>query len=388
MEFPSRDQTPRQGRIFRGLHDTTDWHERAKEQIENWDLRETASLRALLHSAMQDREAAQREAEQLDRLAVTVRRAEETQADLAERETTLRAAADRATELQGQGSSVDQEELVRLRADLQAQQALARGLQEVMTAIGRSHSRSRSGASAIRATGASVGQYLAGSSSRRRNEEGERHRQGEASAQSGRGGGEMPPPTDRQEGSEESGGEAAGRPLAMELRRRLLGELGRGWVRRAQAVLWRRGDGWCVLCVERMRRLGKCAGSPCVAADAIAGGLTNSDFIGGRETPVLQFDIFFSIPEFSILVRGKEAAGRPLAMELRRRLLGELGRGWVRRAQAVLWRRGDGWCVLCVERMRRLGRCAGLPCVAADVAAGGRIGLGCVRSRPVRELAV
>ncbi|MQM08266.1 hypothetical protein Taro_041119 [Colocasia esculenta] len=94
---------------------------------------ESASLRALLHSAMQDREAAQREAEQL--------------------ETALRAATDRATELQGQvdsvagkrdqlhiraeaaearvtevtselttlrvqGSSVDQEELVRLRADL------------------------------------------------------------------------------------------------------------------------------------------------------------------------------------------------------------------------------------------------------------------------------
>ncbi|MQL77341.1 hypothetical protein Taro_009759 [Colocasia esculenta] len=106
-----------------------------------------------------------------DRLAAAVRRAEETQEDLAERETALRAATDRATELQGQvdsvagerdqlriragaaearvtevtrelatlwvqGSLVDQEELVRLRADLQAQQTLARGLQEVMTAIG------------------------------------------------------------------------------------------------------------------------------------------------------------------------------------------------------------------------------------------------------------
>ncbi|MQL71341.1 hypothetical protein Taro_003659, partial [Colocasia esculenta] len=149
---------------------------------------ETASLQALLHSAMQDREAAQREAEQLrrvlervrraaaagasssrvaegpqsdleDRLAAVVRRAEETQADLAKRETALRAATDRDTELQGQvdsvagerdqlriraeaaearvtevtrelatlrvqGPSVDQEELVRLCADLQAQQTL------------------------------------------------------------------------------------------------------------------------------------------------------------------------------------------------------------------------------------------------------------------------
>ncbi|MQL67854.1 hypothetical protein Taro_000109 [Colocasia esculenta] len=222
------------------------------------------SLRALLYSAMQDQEAAQQEAAQLrrelervrraaaggasssrategpqldleDRLAAAVRRAEETQADLAER-----AATDQATELQGQvdsvagerdqlriraeaaearvtevtrelatlrvqGSSVDQEELVRLCVDLQAQQTLARGLQEVMTAIGRSHSRSRSRTSASRATGASVGQYLAGSSNRRRNKE-ERRRQGEASAQSGRGGGEMPPPPDRQEGSGESGG--------------------------------------------------------------------------------------------------------------------------------------------------------------------------------------
>ncbi|MQM21121.1 hypothetical protein Taro_054155 [Colocasia esculenta] len=89
---------------------------------------ETASLQGLLYSAMQDREAAQREAEQLrrelervrrvaaagasssgvagssqsdleDRLAAAVRRAKETQANLAERETVLRAATDRATEL-------------------------------------------------------------------------------------------------------------------------------------------------------------------------------------------------------------------------------------------------------------------------------------------------
>ncbi|MQL72998.1 hypothetical protein Taro_005345 [Colocasia esculenta] len=276
VEFPTRDRFRRPGRSFRGLHDTTDWRERAKEQIQNWEHRgngvksstttdnaylqayalkyggkvyksarcqvdvagETASLRALLYSALQDRGVAEREMAQLrkelvrvrraaaagasssraiegsqsnleDQLAATVRTAEETHADLAERETALWAATDRATELQGQvdsvagerdqlrirvettearvtevtrelatlrlqGSSMDQEELVRLRTDLQVQQTLVRGLQEVMTAIGRSHSRSRSGASASRLTGASVGQYLAGSSSHRRNEEEER----------------------------------------------------------------------------------------------------------------------------------------------------------------------------------------------------------------------
>ncbi|MQL79957.1 hypothetical protein Taro_012380 [Colocasia esculenta] len=302
VEFSSQDQTPRPGRSFWGLHDTTDWRERAKEQIQNWERRgkgvkssattdgayfqayplkyggkvyksarrqvdlagETTSLRALLYSAMQDREAAQWEAEQLrrelervrrvaaagasssgvagssqsdleDRLAVAVRRAEETQADLAERVDSVagerdqlriraEAAEARVTEvtrelatLRVQGSSADQEELVRLRVDLQAQQTLARGLQEVITAIGRSHSRSRSGASASRATGASVGQYLAGSSSRRRNEEEERRLRGKASAQSGRGGNEMPPPPDRQEGSGESGGDfLMTTPLAFE----------------------------------------------------------------------------------------------------------------------------------------------------------------------------
>ncbi|MQM19726.1 hypothetical protein Taro_052736 [Colocasia esculenta] len=89
VEFPIRDR-------FRGLHGTTDWHERVKEQINNWEHRgkavrsdattddaylqayalkyggkvyksvrhrvdvagEITSLRALLHSVMQDREAA------------------------------------------------------------------------------------------------------------------------------------------------------------------------------------------------------------------------------------------------------------------------------------------------------------------------------------------
>ncbi|MQL68810.1 hypothetical protein Taro_001100 [Colocasia esculenta] len=37
MEFPVRDCFRRPGRSFRGLHDTTDWCERAREQIENWE---------------------------------------------------------------------------------------------------------------------------------------------------------------------------------------------------------------------------------------------------------------------------------------------------------------------------------------------------------------
>ncbi|MQM04020.1 hypothetical protein Taro_036813 [Colocasia esculenta] len=82
----------------------------------------------------------------------------------------------------------DQEEVTRLRAELLAQQAVAWSLQQIVTDVGRSRSRSRSRASVSRATGASVGQYLAGSSSRRRNEEEERRRQGEGSAQSCRGG--------------------------------------------------------------------------------------------------------------------------------------------------------------------------------------------------------
>ncbi|MQM20532.1 hypothetical protein Taro_053554 [Colocasia esculenta] len=108
--------------------------------------------------------------------------------------------------LRVQRSPGDQEEVTRLRAELLAQQTVARSLQQIVTDIGRSRSRSRSGGSASRATGGSVGQYLAGSSSRRRNEEEERHCQGDGSAQSGRGGGEMPPPPERQEGPRESGG--------------------------------------------------------------------------------------------------------------------------------------------------------------------------------------
>ncbi|MQL91255.1 hypothetical protein Taro_023869 [Colocasia esculenta] len=37
VEFPVRDRFHRPGRSFRGLHDTTDWRERAREPIENWE---------------------------------------------------------------------------------------------------------------------------------------------------------------------------------------------------------------------------------------------------------------------------------------------------------------------------------------------------------------
>ncbi|MQL76811.1 hypothetical protein Taro_009196 [Colocasia esculenta] len=290
VEFPIRDRFRRPGRSFRGLHDTTDWRERAREQVENWERKskgvrsyalkygekvykstrhqvdvtgEIASLRALLQSAVQDREAAQRQTAELwrelervrgagaggasssrsaggspslmeARLAGAVLRAEEAQRHLEERERDLELAHEQAITLQSERDQLrvraeaaeaqvaemtrelatlrvqrppgDQEEVIRLRAELLAQQTLARSLQQIVTDIGRSHSRSRSGVSVSRATGASVGQYLAGSSSRRRNEEEERRRQGEGSAHEGRGGGEMLPPPDRREGSGESGG--------------------------------------------------------------------------------------------------------------------------------------------------------------------------------------
>ncbi|MQM23693.1 hypothetical protein Taro_056760 [Colocasia esculenta] len=111
MEFPVRDRFHRSGRSFQGLHDTTDWRQRAKEQIDNWERRgkavkseattddaylkayalkydskvyksarhqvdiagEIASLRALLYSAVQDREAAQRQTAELRRELERVR---------------------------------------------------------------------------------------------------------------------------------------------------------------------------------------------------------------------------------------------------------------------------------------------------------------------------
>ncbi|MQM23245.1 hypothetical protein Taro_056309 [Colocasia esculenta] len=301
VEFLVRDRFRRPGRSFRGLHDTTDWKERAREQVENWERKgkgvrsdattddaylqaytlkyggkvyksarhqvdvtsEIASLQALLQSAVQDREAAQRQTAELRRelervrgagaggasssrsaggspslvearLAGAVLRAEEAQRNLEEWERDLELAHEQAMTLQSERDQQriraeaaeaqvvemtrelatlrvqrppgDQEEVIRLRSELLAQQTLARSLQQIVTDIGRSRSRSRSGVSVSRATGASVGQYLAGSSSRRRNEEEERCRQGEGSAHEGRGGGEMLPPPERREGSGESGG--------------------------------------------------------------------------------------------------------------------------------------------------------------------------------------
>ncbi|MQM19007.1 hypothetical protein Taro_052007 [Colocasia esculenta] len=148
VEFPVRDRYHRPGRSFRGLHDTTDWRERAKEQIGNWERRgkavksdattddaylqayalkyggkvyksarhqvdvagEVASLRALLYSAVQDREAAQRQTAELGgspslleaQLAGAVLRAEEAQRHLEERERDLRLTTEHAMDPQGE----------------------------------------------------------------------------------------------------------------------------------------------------------------------------------------------------------------------------------------------------------------------------------------------
>ncbi|MQL68883.1 hypothetical protein Taro_001169, partial [Colocasia esculenta] len=137
------------------------------------------------------------------RLAGAVLRAKEAQRHLEERERDLRLTTEHAMDLHGQRDQLqgeiqttqserdqlriraeaaeaqvaeatkelaalrvqrpleDQEEVTRLRAELLAQQAVARSLQQIVTDIGRSRSRSRSGASVSRATSASVGQYLA-----------------------------------------------------------------------------------------------------------------------------------------------------------------------------------------------------------------------------------
>ncbi|MQL72557.1 hypothetical protein Taro_004889 [Colocasia esculenta] len=303
VELPVRDRFRRPGRRFRGLHDTTYWRERTREQVENWERKgkgvrsdattddaylqayalkyggkvyksarhqvdmtgEIASLRALLQSAVQDREAAQRQIAELRselervrgtgaggasssrsaggspslmeaRLTGVVLRAEEAQRHLEERKRDLELAHEHAMELQserdrfrGEAQTAQGErDQLRIRAEAaeawveemtrelttlwvqrspgDQEETLARSLQQIVTDIGRSRSRSRSGVSVSRATGAFVGQYLAGSSSRRRNEEEEWRRLDEGSAQEGRGGGEMLLPPDRREGSGESGG--------------------------------------------------------------------------------------------------------------------------------------------------------------------------------------
>ncbi|MQM00204.1 hypothetical protein Taro_032932 [Colocasia esculenta] len=243
-EFPIQDRFRRPGRSFRGLHDTTDWRERAREQIENWERKGKAvKLDATTDDAFLQAHAlkyggkvyksARHQRSELEkvrgvrasgasssrtgegtpslleaRLAGAVLRAEEAQRHLEERLTTehamelhgerdrfrgevqatqserdqlrirAEAAEARVAEMTRELATLgvqrppgDQEEVTRLRAELLAQQTVARSLQQIVTDIGCSRSRSQSGASVSRATSASVGQYLAGSSSRRRNEE-------------------------------------------------------------------------------------------------------------------------------------------------------------------------------------------------------------------------
>ncbi|MQM04602.1 hypothetical protein Taro_037406 [Colocasia esculenta] len=186
VEFPVQDRFRRPGWRFRGLHDTTDWRERAREQIENWERKgkavdvtgEIASLRALLYSVVLDRGVAQSELERVRgagaggasssrsaggspslleaRLAGAVLRAEETQRHLEERgerdrfrgeaqatqserdQLRIRAEAAEAqiaemtrelAMLRVQRPLGDQEEVIRLHAELLAHQTLARSLQ-------------------------------------------------------------------------------------------------------------------------------------------------------------------------------------------------------------------------------------------------------------------
>ncbi|MQM14714.1 hypothetical protein Taro_047649 [Colocasia esculenta] len=340
VEFPVRDQFRRSGRSFRGLHDTTNWCERAKEQINNWEHRGKAvksdattddaylQAYALKYGGIQEHPtpgrcswqdciapsltlldgarsgggaeadnrasnyspqlqhlikfkliletdmcfcAQRRELERVRstgagsasssrgaggspslleaQLAGAVLRAEEAQRHLEEREMDLRLTTEHTMDLQGQrdqlqgeiqttrserdqlciqagaaevqvaeatkelaalraqGPPVDQAEMVRLCTEVMAQQIRIdelRGMVKTLGEAARSRSRSRTGVSGV--SGASVRQYLAGSSSRRRNEEDGRHHRGEGSTQGDRDGGEMPPPADRQEGSGESGG--------------------------------------------------------------------------------------------------------------------------------------------------------------------------------------
>ncbi|MQL79011.1 hypothetical protein Taro_011444 [Colocasia esculenta] len=124
VEFPVRDRFRQPGRSFRGLHDTTNWQERAREQIENWERKGKGS-------AVQDREAAQRQTTELRselervrgtgagsasssqsaggspslmeaRLTGAVLRAEEAQRHLEERERDLELAHEHAMELQSE----------------------------------------------------------------------------------------------------------------------------------------------------------------------------------------------------------------------------------------------------------------------------------------------
>ncbi|MQM06423.1 hypothetical protein Taro_039246 [Colocasia esculenta] len=207
----------RPGRSFRGLHDTTDWRERAKEQIDNWERRGKAvksdattdnvylQAYALKYGGKVYKSARHQvdvagERRELERvrstgaggasssqaaggspslleaqLAGVVLRAEEAQGHLEERERDLQLTMEHAMDLQGQRDQLhgevrttrserdqlriraeaaeaqvaeatkelaalrvqrsprDQEEVTQLRAELLAQQAVARSLQQIVT---------------------------------------------------------------------------------------------------------------------------------------------------------------------------------------------------------------------------------------------------------------
>ncbi|MQL92511.1 hypothetical protein Taro_025132 [Colocasia esculenta] len=229
MEFPVRDRFCRPGRSFRRLHDTTDWRGCywrdciAPSPTSLGDARSGGSSEADSRAggASSSRSVGGSPSLLEARLAGAVLRAEEAQRHLEERERDFQLTTEHAMDLQGQRDQL-RGERDQLRTRVEAAEAqvaeATRELEalrvqrppgdqeEIIWLCAELLAQSRSGASVSRATGASVEQYLAGSSSRQRNEEEERRRLGKGSAQDGRGGGEMLPPPDRRDGSGESGG--------------------------------------------------------------------------------------------------------------------------------------------------------------------------------------
>ncbi|MQM14600.1 hypothetical protein Taro_047534 [Colocasia esculenta] len=178
VEFPVRDRYLRPGRSFRGLHDTTDWRERAHDAyLRAYALKyggkvyksarhqvdvagEVVSLRALLLSATHDREAARRETEKLWRELESVRRgaggdssSRGGESDRASLQAQLTAAVSRAEE--AERHLEDRERDLRLSTehamDLQAQRDRYQG--ELQTTRGdRDQLRIRAKAAETRAT--------------------------------------------------------------------------------------------------------------------------------------------------------------------------------------------------------------------------------------------
>ncbi|MQM16772.1 hypothetical protein Taro_049732 [Colocasia esculenta] len=266
VEFPTRQRSwERPGRSFRGIQQVTDWTVRVREQLDDWERRgkevvseaasdedyyrayarrygaqldpegRIASLEGILHSTIQQRDDLQAVVDQLrgeleraqqmvggasssredlgrsvleGQLAAAAARAEDTLAQLREREQELRTALARTTALEAEMVELrllpeaaevarwrqeaeaaarwqqDAEEAVRLRTeagDLRTQlgeerhrsdmlRSEMRGLERALVLVGRSRLvTSRSGIPSR-----SAGHYLTGSSGRRRNEEEER----------------------------------------------------------------------------------------------------------------------------------------------------------------------------------------------------------------------